>query len=190
MNVSIIAVVCQLRYILWHIHSNPASLIQFLSYQICSTCRRTSNRDWVCWWLVRNRKNVKSVIYIKTKDLFYLERWINPRTSGCVGWCQNCPSDSGDGEGYHLVQAPPCLTSQSHPLEYRQHFWTCLLQTFFWCMLHVWTVRCRETPDLILWRSSGVHVWKGMKCNLPYTTGTLVSCLLHFYKLFFLNPAC
>lgn len=40
-----------------------------------------------------------------------------------------------------------------------------------WCLLHIWTDKCGETPDFIVWRSFGV-----------WCQGRIVSCLWHLLK--------
>lgn len=55
------------------------------------------------------------------------------------------------------------------PIECVQHLWTHLMERPSCCLLQVWTDRCGETPDLILRRSSGEHMWKGL--ILPLTAG-------------------
>lgn len=60
-------------------------------------------------------------------------------------------------------------TSRSNRSDCLQHLWTHLMERPSCCLLQVWTDRCGETPDLILRRSSGEHMWKGL--ILPLTAG-------------------
>lgn len=60
-------------------------------------------------------------------------------------------------------------TSCSNRSDCLQHLWTHLMERPSCCLLQVWIDRCGETPDLILWRSSGEHLWKGL--ILPLTAG-------------------
>ena len=45
--------------------------------------------------------------------------------------------------------------------EFFLNVWTRLTQTISWCVLNVWTSKCGQCPDLILWIST-VHMWKGL----------------------------
>lgn len=58
------------------------------------------------------------------------------------------------------------------------------MQTFSWCSWHMWMDRWQWSLGLILWRSSGVHVWKGLKRMREWWRNSMgEQCYLKIEKL-------
>lgn len=77
--------------------------------------------------------------------------WRDTRGSGCAGWGQNSLTDPEEDQG---LSCAPSLPQSSGQL--RRY----LMKTLFCSLLLVWTDWCRS-PDVILQRSSPVHMSKG-----------------------------